>query len=219
MSKSVSAPLLLALSAAIALGVTGCSSSGSAHPSVTSPPSTSGPAPSASPSSEQSLATDEQLDPVIRYSAPSDFEPAFTFKVPSSHWYPYLRGGSALNLREAKSASEQDAQNGIEIVGDSGSLAKIVHSLLTSSALRAGPQHPLKIGGRSAVWFDVTIRLSATLHAPASLDGEQVEPGQGLRVYAISGASASVLFLVFAPKAKLTVFLPQARALIRSVRV
>lgn len=209
--------LVVALSAAITLGTTGCSSSGSGNPPAASSAATSHTITSASPSSAPTLENDQQLDPTTRYAAPPDFQPAFTFEVPSSDWYPYLRGGSAMNLREAKSA-EEDTPTSIEIVGDDGSLATIVHALLATNALTAGSQHRIKISGRPAVWFDVTIRRSATLHTPAALDGEQVDPGQGLRVYATSGANASVLFLVFAPKAQLTDFLPHARRLIDSLR-
>jgi hypothetical protein len=51
------------------------------------------------------------------------------------------------------------------------------------------------------------------------LDGEQVDAGQELRVYAAAGNGASVLFLAFAPKNQLATFLPHVQAIIRSVRL
>lgn len=216
--KSNHGSLVVALSVTLTLSLTGCTSSGSSNPPPASSAATNQPVTSASSSATPVLEDDQPLDPGTRYPAPADFQPAFTFQAPSSHWYPYLRGGSAMNLREAKSADE-DTPTSIEIVGDNGSLPEIVHALLSSSALRAGSQHRIKIGGRPGLWFDVTIRRSATLHAPASLDGEQLDPGQGLRVYAASGADASVLFLVLAARTHLAEFLPHARRLIASVRL
>jgi hypothetical protein len=217
--KSVDRRSLVALSSALAIGVTGCSSSGRGQPPTTPRGSTTSAIAPSSSSSAPALEDDEQLEPGTRYAAPPDFQPAFTFTVPSNHWYPYLRGGSAMNLREASSVSDESAQTGIEIVGDSSTLTEAVHSLLSSDALRAGSQHRLEIGGRPALWFDVTIRRSATLHEPASLDGQQVDPGQGLRVYATSGAGGSVLFLAFAPKTRLAAFVADAQALVSSVRL
>jgi hypothetical protein len=91
--------------------------------------------------------------------------------------------------------------------------------LLSTKALHAGKQHRVTIGGRPARWFDVAVARAGALQAPDALAGEQVDPAHPMRVYAVSGGQASLLFLIFAAPTQREAFLPRAEELVRSVRV
>jgi hypothetical protein len=198
-----------------ALALAGCGHSST--PRASAPTRTTASSAPAAPAP----VTDQQLAPHVRYVDSSDFSPPVSFEVPDEQWFPYLRGNGALSLRLATGPAESQALGkGIEVVQATGTLPAVLAQLFSSSALRPGPAHPVTIGGQQGRWYDVTIVSRAELAQPESLAGEQVDPAEGLRVYALSGSGTVVLALVTADKAAaLPAFLPEASRVVMSLGI
>lgn len=206
---------LMLAAAATAAGCGGSAGSdlatGTPSPSST-PPASAGP----------TLQPDERLSPGVRYDDTSDFDPAISFAVPNRHWYAYLRGNGALSLRVATGPAEADAVGkGIEIVQVSGTIDEAFRQLFGARVLRSGEAHVLRVANGQGQWRDVTVLHRAALSMPASLDGEQVDPGEGVRVFAINdGGSTTALALVITDaRADLDAFLPEATSVVKSLRI
>jgi hypothetical protein len=206
------------LVAAVGFTITGCGgeSSSAARPSVTPLPTIEH-ATSAAPT----LTTDERLKPDVRYADATDFDPPVSVAVPTGHWYPYLRGNGALSLRVATGPGEDQALGrGVEVVQASGTVPGVINQLFSSDALHAGRAHSFSVAGLAGRWYDVAIVRKSELSKPDALLGEQVEPAQGMRVFAFGKNGSVIVALVLTEHhSDLVGFLPEATKVVKALRV
>ena len=206
------------IAATIGLTATAC---GGGSTSGLAPSGSTSPTTDHSTSAAPGLATDERLKPGVRYTDASDFTPPVSLAVPTGHWYPYLRGNGALSLRVASGPAEgQAVGKGIEVVQESGTVAGVINELFSSQALHPGKAHSFSVAGQPGRWYDVTITRKADLAKPPSLAGEQVDPAEGLRVFAIGGDGSALVALVITDhRADLAGFLDEATHVVNSFRI
>jgi hypothetical protein len=135
-------------------------------------------------------------------------------------WYPYLRGGDALSLRVATGPAESDALGyGIELVAADESIKAMLRDVLSNKALEPTSRRAEVLGGHRAVVVDVRVTRRGSLDAPPSLSGEQVDPGEGLRVYVFRGSEEAFAALVIADHSRdLATIERLARPVLASIR-